>query len=124
MTKKYVVRLSLEERQELEELVSKGKAAAHKHKHAQILLKADIGKEGPGWIDLRISEAFDITTRTVEKVRQRLVEKGLESAINRAKRSGEKATKLNGEDEAHLVAITCSEPPSGNARWSIKIVAD
>lgn len=124
MAKKYIVRLSSEERQKLEELISKGRAAAHKRKHAQILLKADIGEEGSGWSDSRISEAFDITTRTVENVRQRLVEKGLESAINRAKRSGEKRTKLNGEDEAHLVALTCGEPPPGRARWSLRLLAD
>lgn len=122
--KKYIVRLSTEERKELEELVGKGKVAAHKRKHAQILLKADVGEEGPGWIDSRISAAFDVTTKTVENVRKRLVEKGLETAINRAKRSGEKKTKLNGEDEAHLVALTCSEPPSGNTRWSLRLLAD
>ena len=78
MSKKYIVRLSIEERKKLEELVNKGKAAGYKRLHAQILLKADIGEEGPGWIDTKISKAFDIIVKTVENVRKRLVEMGIE----------------------------------------------
>ena len=108
MAKKYIVRLSSEERRELEQLIKKAKAAAYKRLHAQILLKADISEEGAGWKDTRIKEAFNVTIQTVERIRKRLVEQGLEAAINRAKASRVKPTKLDGEQEAHLVALTCS----------------
>ena len=124
MAKKYIVRLSSEERKELANIVSKGKAAAHKRLHAQVLLKADISEEGSCWTDVAISNAFDITVRTIENIRKRLVQKGLEAAINRSKRSGTKSTKPDGEQEAHLVALTCSEPPEGQARWSLRLLAD
>lgn len=124
MAKKYIVRLSSEERKELANIVSKGKAAGHKRLHAQVLLKADISEEGSCWTDVAISNAFDITVRTIENIRQRLVQKALEAAINRSKRSGTKSTKLDGEQEAHLVALTCSEPPEGQARWSLRLLAD
>ena len=124
MSKKYNVRLSLEERIELEELVRKGKAAAYKRLHAQILLKADDSEGSPGWKDTRISEAFNVTVQTVERIRKRLVEQGLEAAINRAKSSRIKSRKLDGEQEAHLVALTSSEAPEGQARWSLRLLAD
>ena len=124
MAKKYIVRLSSEERIELETIVSKGKVAAHKRLHAQVLLKADISEAGPCWTDAQISDAFDITVQTVENIRQRLVQKGLDAAIKRAKRSGTRLTKLDGEQEAYLVALTCSDPPEGRARWSLRLLAD
>lgn len=124
MSKKYIVRLSSDERVELEELVKKGKVAAYKRLHAQILLKADISEGSPGWTDTRIQEAFNVTIRTIERLRKRLVEQGLETALNRAKRSRVKSTKLDGEQEAHLVALTCSEAPEGQARWSLRLLAD
>ena len=123
MSKKYIVQLSLGERKKLKELVNKGKAAAYKRLHAQILLKADISKEGSGWIDRKISEAFDVTVQTVENVRKRLVEKGLDAAIGRAKYN-RRARKLDGEQEAYLVALTCSEPPKGESRWSLRLLAN
>ena len=82
---KYIVRLTEEERTDLESLIHKGKAAAHKRLYAEILLKADISELGEKWLDSQISEAFGISTRTVERVRERLVQEGLESALNRAK---------------------------------------
>ena len=124
MSKKYIVRLSSDERVELEELVKKGKVAAYKRLHAQILLKADINEESAGWTDRRIKEAFNVTIRTIERLRKRLVEQGLEAALNRAKRSRVKSTKLDGEQEAHLVALTCSEASEGQARWSLRLLAD
>ncbi len=123
MRKKYVVRLSADERKELKELVNKGKAAAYKRLHAQILLKADISEKGSQWTDKKISEAFDVGLRTVERVRQRLVEGGLESAINRAKQDRTKSRKLDGEQEAYLIALSCSEPPDGRARWTLRLLA-
>ena len=123
--KKYVVELSLEEREALDALVNKGKVAAYQRKHAQILLKADQGKQGPGWPDHRISDAFGVGTRTVERVRQRLVEQGLSAAIERAKQVNRKAHKLDGEQEAYLIALTCQEqPPEGRARWTLRLLAE
>jgi transposase len=124
MSKKYVVRLSSEERHELESLVRTGKAAAYKRMHAQILLKADVSPVGDGWVDTRISEAFEISVRTVENVRQRLIEGGLAAAIGRATSSGTRARKLDGEQEAHLIALSCQKPPEGRCRWSLRLLAD
>lgn len=124
MAKKYIVKLSPEERQELNELVKKGKVAAYKRIHAQILLLSDIGEKGPGWIDEQISTSLEITIQTVENVRKRLVERGLEGAINKEKPATAKPTKLDGEQEAHLIALTCGEPPEGIARWNLRLLAN
>jgi len=85
MAKKYIVQLSSEERDELKDLINTGKVAAYKRKHAEILLKADISSEGDAWNDAQISQAFGVSISTIERVRQRLVEEGLEAALNRAK---------------------------------------
>lgn len=85
MVKKYIVRLTAVERTELQQLVNTGKAAAYKRRHAQILLKADLSGQGEGWSDAKINEAFDVGIRTVERTRQRLVEQGLDAALNRTK---------------------------------------
>ncbi len=124
MAKKYIVRLTSDERSELEYIVNKGKKAAYKRLHAQILLKADISEEGPGWTDEKISEAFDVTTRTIERTRQRLIENGLEGALNKSKPKKVKSYRLDGEQEAHLIALTCGEPPEGYARWTLRLLAD
>lgn len=123
MAKKYVVRLSSDEREKLHELVNKGKAAAYKRLHAQILLKADVNNEEGEWTDQRISEAFDVTTRTVERVRQRLCMHGLDAAIDRAKGSG-KPRKFDGVQEAHLIALICDPAPEGRNRWTLRLLAD
>jgi len=121
--KKYIVRLSDEERRRLQALVSKGKAAAYKIKHANILLKADA--DGPGWVDTRIAEAFGCHVRTVENVRRRLVLHGLQRALGRKKQARpSRERKLDGEGEARLIAIACSEPPPGHDRWTLKMLAD
>lgn len=123
MKKKYIVRLNNEERKQLEDLTRKGKAAAYKIRHAQILLKADA--DGPNWTDERIAEAFSVTIRTVELIRQRLVEQGLERALNRKKQERpSKYRKFDGEKEAHLIALGCSSPPEGRARWTFRLLAD
>ena len=124
MSQKYIVRLTNAERTELTDLVRKGKAAAYKRQHAQILLKADISKFGPGWNDEKISKAFDVSTRTVERVRKKLVEKGLEVALNRAKQKRVRNCRLDADQEAHLVALSCSEPPEGRTRWTMRLLAD
>lgn len=124
LTKKYLVRLTSDERCELENLVHKGKTTSDKRLQAQILLKAERSEEGPGWVDEKISEAFEGSTKTIERVRQRLIEEGLEAAINREKAKKVKSKRLDGEQEAHLVALACSEPPEGNARWVLRLLAD
>ena len=124
MKKKYRVRLSKEERAGLESLVKKGKASASKRIHAQIILKADEGEFGEGWKDEEIAKALDVSARMAERLRERLVTEGLESALNRkpVDRSGYR--KLNGEQEAHVIALACSEPPAGRARWTLRLLAD
>ena len=123
--KKYMVELSLEERNCLRELVSKGKAQARKILHAQILLKADESEGGPRWSDERIVEAFPVTIRTVERIRQRCVEEGVEDAlVRRQNPSGVHRRKLDGKGEAYLCQLACSQPPKGRERWSIRLLRD
>lgn len=123
MPKKYIVRLSDEERQQLTELISKGKTAAYKIRHAHILLKADA--DGPAWTDERIAESFAVSLNTVMGVRQRLVEQGLEAALTRKKQAHpSRQPRLDGEGEARLIALRCSAPPDGHARWTLRLLAD
>ena len=122
MPKKYIVRLSGKERSALDALVHKGSVAAYKRKHAQILLKADASKAGPAWRDQGIADAFDVTVRTVERVRERLCQHGLEVALNRAKRPPQQR-KLDGVAEAQLIALACSEAPEGRKKWSLRLLA-
>jgi len=125
MVKKYLVELDGKERKALQGMINRGQAAARKLLHARILLKADSGSGGPGWKDEEISEAFGVTVRTVERIRQRLVEHGLEDALNR--RRGEEVgcrRKLDGSGEAHLIALACSKAPAGRKRWTIRLLAD
>jgi hypothetical protein len=124
MPKKYVVKLRSEERAELEAVVSKGKTAAWKRQRAQALLKCDQGPAGPGWIDERIAEAFGCTTRCLEKWRKQAVERGPLSLLERKARvSPAVAPKLDGEKQARLVTLACSQPPQGRSRWSLRLLA-
>jgi transposase len=123
--KKYVVRLNREEREQLRTLISKGKVAARKRKHAEVLIKADESESGPKWIDKRIAESFDVCVRTVETIRQRYVEEGLESAlVARKPRRPRRKPVFDGEKEARLIALSCSTPPEGRARWTLRLLAD
>ncbi|WP_139276586.1 IS630 family transposase [Spirulina major] len=121
MVKKYVVRLSDEERQNLQEIVTTGKRAAALINHARILLKADC-QQSPGWRDQDIKEALDISLRTIERVRKRFVEEGLEAALS-PRPHPRRPRKLDGTTEAHLVALCCSEPPAGQGRWTLRLLA-
>lgn len=123
MNKKYVVELTIEERQRLEELVDQGKAARHKIRHAEMLLLADQGEHGPAWPDERIAEAYRAHRTTVERLRKRLVEQGLDGALERRKRRNYRR-KLDGEAEARLIALACSEAPAGRSRWTLRLLAD
>jgi transposase len=123
MNKKYIVRLTDEEREQLAELTRKGRATAYKIRHAQILLKADA--DGPAWTDARIAESFSVSVNTVLGVRQRLVEQGLEAALNRKPQAHpSRAPRLDGEGEARLIALRCSAPPPGHAHWTLRLLAD
>ena len=122
--KRYRVTLTAAERAELAALLSRGKADVRKLKHAQVLLKADAAEGGPAWVDERIAEAVGVGVATVERVRRRFVEEGMEAALS-PYRGGERAwaRKLDGEQEAHLIALACSAPPDGRARWTLRLLA-
>jgi transposase len=122
--KKYIVKLTEEERNELEQIISTGKDSARKILHARILLKADESEEGPRWKDEQISEALEVSLSTIFRVRQRFVEGGTDAAISRHPGSGIRDPKIDGECEAHLVALTCSAVPDGQARWTLRMIAD
>lgn len=123
MRKKYIVRFTDEERKKLKELVTKGKAAAYKIRHANILLAAD--EDGTAWPDERIAEAFSAHEDTVANIRQRFVEQGLEAALGRKKQEyPSRPLKFDGEGEAKLIAISCSQPPQGHARWTLRLLAE
>jgi hypothetical protein len=123
MNKKYIVRLTQEERDGLDKLLSAGRASAHKNLHARVLLKADA--DGPAWPDERIAEALDSSVSTIEIIRQRFVEEGFEAALNRKKQVRPSVLpKLDGEKEAQLIALSCSNPPEGRVRWTLRLLAD
>jgi len=124
MMKKYAVTLTKTERDELSELLAAGVAPARKLTHARILLKADQSPEAPGWVDERIAEAVETSQPTVSRVRKQYVQEGLEAALNRRAPNREYHRKLDGEAEARLIALTCGEPPKGQARWSLRLLAD
>lgn len=124
MKKKYLVKLTETERQDLEKLVYKGKAAAYRRTHAQILLCADEGRHGPGLLDSEVADRVGVNERTVSRLRQRCVEEGLEAALERKPRAREKSRVLDGDGEAHLVALMCGTPPSGQSRWTLQLLAN
>ena len=122
MQKKYVVRLTDEERGELREVIRKLKGTSQKVRRAQILLKVDV--DGPNWTDQRVAEAFFCRVQTVEKIRQRLVERGFGETLNGAKREQPPTEKLlNGEQEARVIALRLGPPPQGYANWTLRLLA-
>jgi transposase len=124
MKKKYPVMLSESEREELKQLIAAGTAPARKLTHARILLKADQSPQGPGWVDERVAEAVEVSQPTVARVRKQYLEEGLEAALNRRAPNRQYRRKLDGEQEARLIALACSEPPEGQARWSLRLLAN
>jgi transposase len=123
--KRYKVTLEAEERQQLHDLIGVGQAAARKLVHARILLKADAAEGGPAWQDRRIADALEVSTDTVERVRQRFVELGLDAALDRTQRERPpREVKLDGRAEARLIALACSAPPDGRATWTMQLLAD
>ena len=129
MAKKYRVTLTALEREELSTLLARGKADVRKLKHAQVLLRADEGEAaegvgGPGWCDTRIAEALGVGVATVQRLRQRFVEDGFAAALSTYRTGGRVyERKLDGAQEAHLVALACGTPPDGRARWTLRLLA-
>jgi transposase len=122
MNKKYLVRLTDDERQELSHLTKTGKAAAYKIEHAHILLPVDAN--GPNWSDEHVAKALHCHSHTVRHVRQRFVEQGLEAALVRKKQSKpSRQRRLDGAKEANLSALRCSQPPAGQAKWTLPLLA-
>jgi transposase len=124
MKKKYIVTLTEEERRFLREMASRGKAAARKLMHARILLKADAAPGGPGWEDSAIAQGLEVGRATVERVRKEFVEEGLEMALGRRKPRRQYERVLDGDGEAHLIALACQKPPEGRSRWTLRLLAD
>ena len=124
MKMKYIVTLTQEERQKLQMMLSKGRAAARKLTHARILLKADAGEDGPAWNDDAIAEGLEVGQATVERVRKQFIEEGFEAALDRRKPRRQYQRRLDGDGEAHLIALACSQAPEGRSRWTLRLLAD
>jgi Homeodomain-like domain len=123
--KKYVLRLTDEERSALSAVVDRRGSAGYERRRAQVLLFCDQGDSGPGWSDERLSTSFGLSVRTIEHLRKAAVEKGALTSLGRKKREiGPRPRKFTGEEEAHLIALACSEPPDGHARWSVRLLAE
>ncbi len=124
MPKKYLVKLKRPERKELHELIQNGKGSAKALTHARVLLKADQARGQPGWTDEAIHEALDVSVATIGRIRQTYVRQGLDAAVRRRSRSRERRRRLDGNQEAHLIALACSEPPTGHEHWTLRLLAD
>lgn len=124
MEKRYVVELTAAERQQLEEILRKGRASRFRQTRARLFLKADEGVGGPGWTDAKICEAFDLSPSTVLRARKQLVEEGLEAALERKSSPRPEQRVLDGAQEARLIALACGPAPEGQARWTLRLLAD
>ena len=124
MVKRYRVRLAEEEQQGLRSLVSKGRVAAYKQTQARILLLCDENQADGAMKDEEIARALKVGTATVERVRRRCVEEGLEATLGRKEQLNRRQKKLDGQGEAHLVALACSQPPQGRVSWTLQLLAD
>lgn len=122
--KKYIVELTGDERRQLRDLVRKGKAAAYKIRHANILLKTDQAEGGPAWTDQQIVEAFGCHEDTVANVRKRFVCDGVEAAVDRRREGVGRPPKVDGDVEAKITMIACSDPPKGHDRWTVRLIAE
>ena len=122
--KKYIVKLTQKEREFLSGLISTGKSAARKILHARILLKADSGAHGENWTDKEISKALDVSVCSIERIRERFVLENIESALERREHKQYRPRKLDGKQEAYLVALVCNQAPEGRNRWTLHLLAD
>ena len=116
--------LTAEDRDTLEGLIAHGHAPARQLTHARILLKADEAAGMPAWPDVKIADALEVSRSTVFRVRERFAWEGLEAALVHRQPKNTKPKKLDGEQEAHLIALACSEPPKGKKRWSVRLLAE
>lgn len=123
MRNKHVVLLTAQDREALQDLLAAGRAPSRKLTHARVLLKADRGSQGPGWGDDEIAEALDVSRSTIERIRKRYATEGLEAALQ-PRRTRVYRRKLDGHQEAHLIALACSAPPEGQQRWTLRLLAD
>ncbi len=124
MKKRYIVKLTSEERDQLESIINRGREAAYRRRHAQVLMLVDEGEHGPGYFDKIAAEQTRFTRRTVEQIRERCVTEGLSAALERKKRSRSRTQKLDGEGEARLISLACSDAPEGYVRWTLHMLAD
>lgn len=124
MKKRYVVKLTSDERDQLQGMINRGREAAYRRRHAQVLLLVDEGEHGPGLFDRDAAERAGYSRRTVEQIRERCVTEGLAAALERKKRSRSRTRKLDGEGEARLISLACSDAPEGYARWTLQMLAD
>ncbi len=123
--KRWIVRLEVEERQRLEQLVGMGKAAAYRIRHANVLLAVDESSNGPGLTDAEVARALGITVRSIEMLRRRFVEQGLEACLARKKQDRPSVEPIfDGQKEAKLIALACGPAPEGRARWTLELLAD
>ncbi len=123
MPKKYVVQLKPGEREQLLELIHTGQNAAQAITHAHILLKADDGEARPSWTDAAIQNAFDVSIATIERVRRTYVRQGVDAALKRKEATRQRARRLDGVGEAHLIALACRESPTGHGHWTMRLLA-
>ena len=124
MVKKYRVELTVEEQEELKALVSRGRVTAYKQRHARILLLSDENQARGAMMDQEIARALQVGTATVERVRLRCVEEGVAAALGRKEQLNRRRKKLDGQGEAHLIALACSQPPEGRVSWTLQMLAD
>lgn len=124
MKKKYHVRLTSEERAHLLELIGRGSSSARKQRRARLLLKLDEGEDGPAWTDERAAEALEVATATAASLRRKFAKRGLQDTVNRKQPDRNYERKMDGEREAHLLRLACSEPPEGRSRWTLRLLAD
>ena len=124
MKKKYPVILTDPQRQQLQALIGAGTAPARKLAHARVLLKADQGPGGPAWVDEAIAATVEVRQPTVSRIRKQFVEQGLEAALARRAPRRVYTRKLDGAQEARLVAVACGAPPTGHKRWALRLLAD
>ena len=123
--KKYIIKLSPEERDTLKKIITSGRGPARMFARARILLKTDQGEHGPSWSDEKISDALDVTVQTIERIRKQFVEEGFDAVLSRRQyRQKVSRKKIDGNVEAHLIALSCSEPPQGYVRWTLRLLAD
>lgn len=124
MKKQYHVHLTPDQRQPLQQMIASGEAKARQLTHARVLLKADSAEGGPAWTDEAICEAVEVSPSTVVRIRKRFALEGLEAALKAKEQQNRKARQLDGEQEAHLIALVCGDAPEGYARWSLRLLAD